>query len=303
MVEIREIVNQFLVAYTMNKLESIKERLSENIELDYTNIAPVKGREAALSALKWEQDFDVKRVTTTNRIEYVNHTYVIGLIAHHLVSYEKSNEMFPLVFGGKYIFIVNKISKLIEKISFVLEYQAENTVYVKNGWKLSNGHNNYLCCKTFNTEYIYQTAVVNKDIWTLTNLFFWCLDTQDFVSLEKLVAANFTIARDQSVGHTRFEANLATLPAYVEETNRYYDLNQHSIRINSIEDGIVITVYAQHLTPHRLGTKKLNSMTKYHSFFDEDITVTFAKDSLKIQSVDLNKVADVYYNGFEILEY
>lgn len=304
MVRNREIVKQFLVAYTSNQLDSIKDILSESVEIDYSNITPVSGRDNVISALTWTQQFDVKRVTTTNTMEYFNdNVQIVGLIAHHLVSYEKNNEMFPFVFGGKYVFTINNTTQLIERISFVLEYQAENTVYMKGLWSFANGHNNYDLLSHFDTGKIYHKAVSERDIATLVNLFFWCLDTKDQDTLDILTAEDFNIARDQSVGHERFQADKETLSAYIKATDNYYNFNQNSIRINEINENTVITVSAQHLTPHRLGTKKLNSMTKYHSFFDEDITVIINNSTLLIQSVDMKKVADVYYNGFDILEY
>lgn len=304
MVKTKEMIQKFLIAYTENDLISIRDLLSDDIEIDYSNIPSARGFDSVASALKWDEQYDVKRVTTTNYLSYeAGHYEYIGLIAHHLVSFEKNNEMFPLVFGGKYVFKVNLHTKVIENISFVLEYQAENTIYVKDKWKLSNGQNDYSLLSGFDTITVLQNAFEKQDIRSIVNLFFWCMDTNDSEILDRLCSDKFTISRDKSVGHERFTADKSNLSQFILNTNNYYALNQNSIRINEINYGDSVTVSAQRLTPHRLGTKKLNSTTKYHSFFDEDISIVLSRQSLKIESVDMKKAADVFYNGFQLLEY
>lgn len=304
MVTIRQIINNFLTAYTDNCLDSIFELLDDQVVYQSTNLGTLKGAEQVIQKLKFGHDFDLSRVTTTNRLSYTeNNTYIAGLIAHHLVSYEKNNELFPLVFGGKYVFHVNMDTRKITKISFVLEYQAENTIYVKGLWKQSNGRNDYTCISDFNTHTILENSMVNKDICSLVNLFFWALDTKEIHILKALADPSFSIMRDQSVGHDTFTSDIENIDEYITSTKEYFSLDQNSIRINSIEEGPTITVNAQRLTPHRLGTKKLNSLTKYHSFFDEDIFIVLDANTLKIISVRMKKAADVYYNGISILEY
>lgn len=304
MVKTKEIVQKFLVAYTDSNLSSIPDILSDDIEINYSNISSAKGKDNVTDVLKWDYNFDVKRVTTTNVLSYTkDHYEYTGLIAHHLVSFEKNNEMFPLVFGGKYVFKVDLHTNVIDKIAFVLEYQAENTIYVKDKWKLSTGQNDYSLLSEFDTITVLQNAVKKKDMAGIVNLFFWCLDTNDLEILDKLCSDDFIISRDKSVGHGRFSSDKRELNKFIENTNQYYALNQNSIRINEINDGDSITVTAQRLTPHRLGTKKLNSTTKYHSFFDEDISLIINSQTLKIESVDMKKAADVFYNGIKLLEY
>lgn len=300
----KEMVQKFLIAYTENNLTGIRDLLSDDIEINYSNIPPARGVENVVSVLKWEDQYDVKRVTTTNYLSYTaDHCEYIGLIAHHLVSFERNNEMFPLVFGGKYVFKINLDTGVIEKISFVLEYQAENTIYVKGRWRLSNGQNDYSLLSEFDTITVLHNALAKRDIHSIVNLFFWCLDTNDSEILDRLCSDKFTISRDKSVGHNRFRADKSNLYEFISETNHYFALNQNSIRINEVNCCDSVTVSAQRLTPHRLGTKKLNSTTKYHSFFDEDISLILNNQSLQIESADMQKAADVFYNGFQLLEY
>lgn len=304
MVTNKQIINNFLTAYTNNCLDSISELLDEQVIYQSTNIGVLKGVDQIIQKLRFHQDFDLSRVTITNRLSYTeNNTYVEGLIAHHLVSYEKNNELFPLVFGGKYAFHVNMDTRKITKISFVLEYQAENTIYVKGLWKQSNGRNDYADFSDFNTHTILENSIKSKDIRSLVNLFFWALDTKEMDILKALADPSFSIERDQSVGHDKFTSNIENIEEYIDATKDYFSLDQNSIRINSIEEGSTVVVNAQHLTPHRLGTKKLNSLTKYHSFFDEDICIVLNANTLKFISVQMKKAADVYYNGISLLEY
>lgn len=305
MVRIRQIINNFLTAYTDNRLNSIQDLLDEHVIYQSTNVGTLTGKMQVIQKLKWNHNFDIATVTTTNRLSYTgNDTYIEGLIAHHLVSYEKNNELFPLVFGGKYVFHVNLHTYKIMKICFVLEYQAENTIYVKGLWKQSNGWNDYTCLLDFNTRFILDNSRKSRDIHSLVNLFFWALDTAEIDILKALTAPSFTITRDKSVGHDKFVSGIENIEEFITATNKYFSLNQNSIRINSInESTAAVSISVQHLTPHRLGTKKLNSLTKYHSFFDEDISVVLDLNTLKLISVEMKKAADVCYNGFSILEY
>jgi hypothetical protein len=52
------------------------------------------------------------------------------------------------------------------------------------------------------------------------------------------------------------------------------------------------------LIPYRLGTKKLNSSTKYNAYYDEDIIIRF-KDN-KIADVEIKKIADFSPVAFDI---
>lgn len=305
MVNFKTMINSFLTAYTENKLHQITALLDDDIIFNSSILPPIHGRHDLLEQLSWNQKFDVMHVTTTNRMNYqVSDFYYEALTAHHLVSYEQYNQMYPLVFGGKYLFELNINTQKITKISFVLEYQAENTIYLKDHWNLSNGFNDYSILSNFDFDKVQKQSIANRNIRDLVSLFFWALDTSDIQKFKVLCDNHFQIARDQSVGHSRFISDLSGLSEYLLKTRGYYALDQHSVKINSIEkNDPVLTISAQHLTPHRLGTKKLNSNTKYHSFFDEDITITMNSSTFKILSVDMKKAADVFYNGFHILEY
>lgn len=304
----KQIVNEFLTAYIKNELESHTHILDENIRLEYSTLGSITGIDALLNALKWKHAFDVAHITTTNSMEYTSSNHqILACMVHHLVSYEKNNEMYPLVFGGKYVFEIDLMKEKISEIRFVLEYQAENTVYVKGLWKLAQDNRNYEPLSLFDTSYYYQMIKMctkEKKIKENINLFFWCLDTAEINILENLIDSTFTISREQSIGNELFESDTSSLVSFIKKTNAYYSLNQNSICISSIKDeDFKIIISAQRLTPHRLGTKKLNSLTKFHSFFDEDITIELNKEDLTLHKIIMKRAADVHYNGFEILEF
>lgn len=308
MVKTKELINEFLIAYINNDLEQHRSILHQDIQLDYSNLGIMKGKSSVLDKLSWHQNFDIKRVTTTNYLSYEEAEYeYVGLIAHHLVAYEKNNELYPLVFGGKYVFKIDLATQLIKNISFVLEYQGENTIFVKDYWILASKNHSYNSFKDFNLfELLNQMECLpDKNKYSqLSKLFFWCLDTKDLEILYRVITPDFTISRDKSVGHDKFKANAETLDSFITLINDYFDLDQSSVRITEvIEENDFYIIQAQRLTPHRLGTKKLNSITKYHSFFDEDITLWINKKTSKIRSINMSKAADVFYQGFPILEF
>ena len=308
----QRIIDDFLVAYTTNELQKHFHLLTETVEISYSNIGQAIGLKQVLTKLAWNLNFNINMVTTSNRIGYTSKgKYIDALIAHHLIGFEENNELFPLLFGGKYVFVIDIKTEKIEKIFFVLEYQTENTSFVKTTWKLTNGFNDYTSFSIFNPntalEFIKrETLNVIETAIALSKLFFWCLDTQDKDFLLNVVSDDFKIVRDSNNENIYFQGNKTNLLDYISDTNQYFDFNQHSIKINKSENlGTEIRILAQHLTPQRMGTKKINTLTKYHSFFDEDIEIvcSSAEQQLTIKSVKICKAVEISYNSFMIVNY
>lgn len=84
-------------------------------------------------------------------------------------------------------------------------------------------------------------------------------------------------------------------------------MSQYSVAIDGARyiSDTEVNVTAQHLTPHRPGNKKLNSLTKYHTFFDEDIELTWIMEGewLKLKAVTIKRAADLAYYGYKIKNY
>ncbi|MGG5318545.1 hypothetical protein [Enterococcus sp. AZ072] len=312
MVNYQTIINNFLIAYTNNDSEGMQKLLSSDVSINYSNLGSAKGIEAVLRALCFEENFDVFTVNTTGIMTYtLNDKFVEALTVHHMVADEKFNTLYPLVFGGKYVFIIDRLSNKIEEISFVLEYQAENTSYMINKWNFSTGKNNYkglnkFSLKSYLNSLRFEMHLDNK-AKDYSKILFWCLDTGEVDILREIVTKDFLIQRDKSVGEEIFSGAPDSLDQYISETRAYFDLDQNSIalkEVHLIDSGLIVE--GQHLTSHRLGTKKLNSLTKYHTFFDEDVSIELTKTNdcdLRIRKVQMKKAADVHYNRVSIINY
>lgn len=299
------IIEAFLISYTKNDVDKLYELLSEDVTIDYSNLGRVQGIDNVIKKLSWEENFDITRVTITNELFYNDNSKItFGLIAHHLVAYEKNNELFPLVFGGKYVIEID--DNKIRKVSFLLEYQNGNTIYVKGKWKLAQNHKDYSIVNEFNLEKVYQKSISEKNYIDLVKLFFWCLDTKNLSFAKQMITTDFSIKRPFTVGKGMISGTYDTLEKYVDEDDAYYDLNQYSLKFNNIDEkDTIVQISAQHLTPHRTGTKKLNSLTKYSSFFDEDVSIELikSKEKILIHKINIIKGSDVANIFNEIVRY
>ncbi|MDT2659224.1 hypothetical protein P7E02_05055 [Enterococcus hulanensis] len=312
MVNYQNIINTFLVAYTEKDLKTMSSILVPDIRISFSNLGSFEGNKNVVKALTFEDNFSISSISTTGSMGYsLNDKYINAITAHHMVANEKYNILYPFTFGGKYVFVINNVTNLIEEIYFVLEYQAENTSYFINKWGFSTGKNEYDILESYDPSTFLGSLKFEKDtvkkIKMISSLFFWCLDTYDSDTIFKLITPDFFMQRDQSVGDKVFSCTKGNLQKFILDTKNYFDLDQNSLAINDIKlDDEVATVLGQHLTPHRLGTKKLNALTKYHTFFDEDIMIEFSKSDksdLKIKKIVMTKAADVHYNRISILNY
>lgn len=302
----QKLIRKYLISDMKSDKEELQRLLSDDACIQYSNLGVYQGVDSIIQKLCWKNEpFDVNRVTTTNEMHYKDgNKMVVALIGHHLAAYEKNNELFPLVYGGKYIFEIEE--NKIKKVSFLLEYQNGNTIYVKDKWKLAGNKKNYEILNSIDLQAIYDDTMKNDDYLTLLKLFFWCIDTNNINFAVSLVTDDFTISRSLSFGSEKIEGTKLTLDEFVKRDNSYYSLNQYSFKFNEIKQDLKeIQVYGQHLTPHRIGTKKLNSLTKNSSFFDEDLRVKIRKDSESyyIQSINLNKGTEVLNDFNEIVGY
>jgi hypothetical protein len=302
----QKITDRFLVAYVKNQTSVMEELLAENCKMHFSNLGDVYGKSDILRSLSWEETFDVRTVTATNYLEYTKDGFgYVTLMAHHLVAYEDISELFPFCFGGKYVFLIDPDNK-IQEISFVLEYQTENTALVKGKWKLSNGLNQYDTLSCFDFSLMQQVIAKEPKADRLsdyTKLFFYCMDTGNQNVLTALIDPSLHILRPKTMGGGIIEGTAETFGTFLDESRSYYHFDQYSIAVDHQEEKDGKTVlYAQHLTPQRLGTKKLNPANKYHSFFDEDIEITFS-EAERIQDITFSKVTDIHYNGFDILHF
>lgn len=300
-----DIVKEFLVAFSRNELEAHKELLSEDAQADFSAIGLLQGRDQILKKMRLPEDFSDQSVTIVNALSYEEEDRtIISLIGQHFNAYEDDPYLFAVVFGGQYAFVVK--NGRIEKIVFVLEYQAENTYYLHE-WKLSNGHNDY---SGYHSVYdgmkqLKAIEALNDDCVKaekLTKLLFSSMNTKDLAVLDELLDEDASFSREKTYSSGVYEAGKKDISEFLSKVENYYDLNEYGIRVNSIKEndaGYLADI--QLLSPQRLNTKKLQIGNRYHSFYDEAGHVQFDRD-LKVREVKLEKVADIYYNGFDLLE-
>ena len=303
------LIEQFLIAYTKNQLSKIIDILDENITIHYSTIGFHSGINNVLNILKFNQLFDINTVTISNEISYNdNEIDNFYLIVHHLLANESESELYPLCFGGKYVFKINTVTNKIIEINYSQEYQVENTLYIKD-WNFAKKVSDLsIIASSFDINRAYSSIMktndINKIASDLVKLFCLALDSNNIDFINQIVTDDVHLVRPKTMSYGQFEAlNKSEIPQFINDTKEYYSMDQYSITINHIQNKENITLNLSHLIPHRTGTKKLNVNTKYHSSFDEDITITLINNNNKllIKEFICNKITDIHYNGFNLL--
>lgn len=306
-----EVIDAFLTSYVKNDWQGLSSALAEDIQIQYSTVGNHTGLGDVRDALKWKESYNVHTVTTTNVLSYIEgeHT-VVGLIAHHLIGNEAGSEFYPLCFGGKYVFTLDNSTGKISRICYAQEYQVENTLYIRD-WKLAGNNPDLSAVAGFYLLKARDAAAAGSNpqeaVKELSKVFFWAMDTNNLAFAKELVTSNIHALRYKTMSYGKIETSGADeLEQFIKDCRAYYAMDQYSIAIRSVDerDGALV-VNASHLVPHRTGTKKLNVNTKYHSFFDEDIQITFIAEggAWRIQDLSMKKIVDVHYNGFDILHF
>ena len=80
-------------------------------------------------------EFNVRFSTITNCMEVprANKTILFATV-HHLYAIDENQELFPLVFGGKYRFVYDWEKERAEEAAFALEYLSGNTYLTHGVW-------------------------------------------------------------------------------------------------------------------------------------------------------------------------
>lgn len=303
-----EIVNKYLVAYLDNDKNTLEKIVDQNIKAVYSTIGKIKGKKELIEKLYWKEEYDIRTVTTTNVMSYYDNGYIIiGLIAHHLIANERNRQFYPLSFGGKYVFKLNKSDAKIEDVYYAQEYQVENTMYIKS-WEFAKRIPDLAAIHCFDLQKMLTQAdnkSLEERLREYTYIYFWALDTRNEEVLRQMSKDDLHMLRYKTMSYGKFEfKGIEGLSNFIDENRNYYMQDNFSITIRKVlynEDKIIVK--ASHLLPSRTGTKKLNINTKYHTFYDEEIFVTFEKeaDTYKVADVAMEKLADVQLNGYKLL--
>lgn len=296
-----QIIKEFFDAYNRKEWSLLAGVLSDQLCADYSTIGTGYDKENFIEKAKLTQLFDIQTTTLANLISYHDDGCSIVLFnAHHLNAYEEEPYFYPVVFGGKYEFVINDNTHLIEHISFVLQYHAENT-YFLDGCNLS--HTNIELLKNFDSEKQWK-AIMRKEsmVNDIVLLFYHCFDLHDTVMIDKLLDKNAILSNEKTYANGSIIGSAETITNYIKDVEDYYVMSQHSIRINNIEkDEYGYVVEAQLLSPQRLNTKKLMMSNKYHTFFEEIIQIKL-NENFKITMVEHKKMSEIYNNGYHVLE-
>lgn len=301
-------IDTFLHAFTTNNREALKSVLADDVQINFSTIGTHQGLENVCNALAWNENYMIHTVTVTNVMSYKeNGSTVTALIAHHMIANERGPELYPLCFGGKYVFTTDDKTGKITKVDYAQEYQVENTLYIRH-WNLATRISNLAAVDCFDLDKAYDAAVAISDpeqvAIALSYLFFWAVDKKDMGMIRKLAAENLHMIRMKTMSYGKFETSgIENVEQFIDESKAYYSMDQYSISVNNVastDDKIIVNT--SHLIPYRLGTKKLNVNTKYHAFFDEDIIITFTKtdNGFRIEDVTMKKIVDIRSHGFEI---
>ncbi|MBQ9328878.1 MAG: hypothetical protein IJ225_10145 [Solobacterium sp.] len=306
--EIKTIQN-YLKAFSSGSTEQYRNLLKEDVHIVYSSLGEFNGIEEAIAHVTIPEEFDDFTITMLNTISYPDGTdRVVSTIAQHMNYYEDVPYLYPVVYGGQYVFVVDSEDDRIRSITFQLDYQGENTYYLKH-WNLSNGHNDYAAVKAvFSAERAYE-EIMNRTISEeekakqLSRLYLTVWNTRDVSFIQKMSAPEVTFSREKTYSNGTLNGTLESLESYIKSVDDYYDLNEWGARINAAvknEDG-TISVEFQLLSPYRLGTKKLNSSNKFSSFYDEAGYIVF-NSNWQVTSFSSAKVAEIYMNGFDVIE-
>lgn len=303
-----EVVDKYLVAYIDNDAAGITAVIADDAVIDYSTIGKKNGKSEITKALSWKETYDIRTVTTSNVMSYADgDNIVIALMAHFLIADEWKKYLYPLSFGGKFVFKIDATSSLIREIVYVQEYQVENTLYIRD-WKLASRVADLSATKLFDLDKKMEEIQTEEGVQKfedLVKVFFWAFDQQDYTVLRSMASDNIHLLRYKTYSYGQFETTgIDNINLFIEQNREYYAQDNFAITIRNIEkDGDDVIVTASHLLPQRTGTKKLNVNTKYHSFYDEDITIRFIliDGSYQISDISMVKMADVQYNGYKLL--
>lgn len=299
-------IDLFMTSYLKNEISFASKMFADDIEIHFSTIGEFYGKYSVIKALELNSQYAIHTTTITNEMSYFeNGRMIYAFIGHHLLADEKDSELYPVCFGGKYIFIFEK-DKIIE-ICYEQEYQVENTIYLKS-WHLASHYSDLQYVQKFKLDkFLNQTTNETHYIKNLVNAFFWALDIQDMQFIFDIVTDDIYLERQKTMAYGQIIAiSKDNIKKFIIQNKEYYSMDQYSIKINEIiKSQDFYIVKGSHLVPQRLGTKKLNVHTKYVSFFDEDfeLKISCKNNEYMIKSVIFRKMIDMYMNSIDIIRY
>lgn len=305
MEQIKNIFKQYLSAYMRNQWGGIKDWFDSDTTMEYSTAGSARGYGAITKKLMIpDVTFNVLTTTMTNSITKSKSQYTtLWCVVHHLHGIDVNNELFPLLYGGKYKFIWDFEKQKICSVQFDLEYEYGNTIWVSKYWDL---YEKTRYRRIIKNDGLYQIELESADIKTVVYKILWALDTLDQELLIQYSTNDVRITRAGVDGDSYCLFSHEQLSGFMEQEKRYFDQNQYSVSIKEIKEASNqrTSVTAFHLSPGKPGNKHLGSDTKYTQFYNEIIEMEFlqAEGSWKLTSMTITRKEIPIMYGYELIE-
>ncbi len=289
------LVKKFFDSYIMNESDLLDDFLDTEITIDYSTLGSISGKEAVKKALALNEDFTYRYNILSNLIDYKKEdtSVVICNVFHFLIkeysSYNVASatssvngQVFPLVYGGKYKFIVE--NDKIKAVSFDLEAQMGNTYWAKKNWQwhlydeTKHDPRRVLLDETRTYEKTDEQQNIIRRIYE----FMLLVDTRQSDLFKQYVTEDgiysYRDATRQGMGiseDTRTRVSIMNLVNHIDD--REYQ-SHHSCRIIDVKvDGDEAEVTLEMFEPTKLGYKHLFSNNVYQPYYNEQWKLKLVK--------------------------
>ena len=246
-------------------------------------------------------DFNVRFSTITNCMEVPRgDRTVLFATVHHLYAIDENQELFPLVFGGKYRFVYNWKEDAPEEAAFDLEYLAGNTYLTRGSWLAPGERKRQITGEELRAG---ADSVISPE--ETVYRFFWALDTEDEALFMENVSPDIQITRAGVDGDSYGMTNISETAAFMAEDKQYYSQNQYSVHIDRTEfaDDTHAVVHALRLYPADTGNKHRGSQNKFSQFYNEIFTLELEKsDRWKVRRAVFKRKENPVPYGYRVLE-
>lgn len=290
----KEILKKFLEAYAKGNKEIILSLINETTMLKSNVMNCATGKEIIKRLELPMEDINVSIITITNYLEQDD--FCIATF-HHQHSIDKNNVLYPFIYGGKIALHIN--NNIIKQIEMDVEYDFGNTYIMHNKWNTVNSDKR----RTLNINNLHPCSKTIKEV---VYKCFLGLDLNNEKLFKASLSENILINRAKVNGESYQLNGINNITKFLKEDNDYYEQNQYSLHIKSIEniDEDKVHVIAWHLNPGKPGNKHIASHTKFTQFYDEVIDIIIVKEEsyYKIQRIDIKRKENPVLYGYDFIE-
>lgn len=303
-IQLKEILNTFLMAMLSNNYDSAKEFMTDEVEAVFSTVGNYKGKNQAAEGIRWKGvELDITKCQTSNYVAFYEGDKAQQSVYVHFLYAVKEEALYPFEFGGhmtnSYV-KENGIWKL-SVIRFDLDYEKGNTAFAKD-WKLMDYkmYGGHVLAAVHEYESPYR-AIANPEnlrseeerVAETMYRYAAGLDNFDFGLFRTSLTEDVVFYSGKAVLHN----GLRNLVAGFMALRHKEAALQHSIKIFNVKvNGEEATFEAYRLEPHRLGSKTL-SIDNYRDTF---YSATYFNRLRKENGVW--KMYEINYNGKVFME-